>query len=198
MKKLLLTAVALCAIFTSNAQEENDKFEEKEVGEYTYSIHTSFADHMSFGVEAESQGYILKEDGYVHTVDVRISYSTFDYAEQLDRGSGIQVEVGSKTFYTKKQVKAGFYSANFLSYGRYDFEETLYAAGEDYEFDGRYSYFSFLAPEIGYKLMLGDKFSIDPFAGVMWKIEIKGKGDIDNNITDEWVPKFGVKLGYTF
>lgn len=64
-------------------------------------------------------------------------------------------------------------------------------------FEGTYSYFSFFTPELGYKFMLGN-FAIDPFLGFMWKIEVKAKGDMENSIIDNWTPRLGLKVGYTF
>jgi hypothetical protein len=108
-------------------------------------------------------------------------------------GSGFVIEFGSRQYFNDKKLREGFYYSNYLSYGSIKFDENTDLG----KFDGTYSYFSFFAPEIGYKIVFGD-FSIDPFLGANWKIEIKGKGDVDNNYTDEWAVRAGVKVGYSF
>lgn len=124
---------------------------------------------------------------------VNLSYGVMNYdADIVDvDGTGFVIELGSRNYFNKSNE--GFYGDNYLSYGSIKFdEETPFG-----KFEGTYSYFSFFAPEIGYKIKFGN-VSIDPYIGGMWKIEIKGKGDIDNNNTDEWVMRGGIKVGYSF
>ena len=95
-------------------------------------------------------------------------------------GQGFAIEIGKKSYYSKSDNLTGIYTANYLSYGNINFDENLSLG----EFDGTYSYFSFFSPELGYKMNFGG-VTIDPFIGIMWKIEVKGKGDIDNRKVDE-------------
>ncbi len=106
-------------------------------------------------------------------------------------GSGFAIDLGTRTYFSGKNQ--GLYTANYLSYGNITFDENI----GSFDFDGTYSYFSFLSPEVGYKFNFGG-FVVDPFAGVMWKLEVKGKGDIDNKNVDEWTPRIGIKIGYQF
>jgi len=65
-------------------------------------------------------------------------------------------------------------------------------------FEGKYSYWSIINPNVGYKIQLTKNLSLDPSVGFNWKWEVKGKGVIDNQYFDNFVFKAGVKLGYTF
>ncbi|WP_147278127.1 autotransporter outer membrane beta-barrel domain-containing protein [Flavobacterium sp. AG291] len=122
-----------------------------------------------------------------------LSYGVMNYdADIVDvDGTGFVIELGGRKYFNTSQK--GLYSANYLSYGNIKFDKDTPFGN----FDGTYSYFSFFAPEIGYKIKLGG-ISIDPYIGGMWKIEVKGKGDVDNNNTDEWVLRGGLRVGYSF
>lgn len=127
---------------------------------------------------------------------VNVAYGMMKYdvnafgVDEVD-GEGFVVELGQRTYFLGKN--SGPYLGNYLSYGRISFDEDTPFGN----FDGTYSYFSLFSPEAGYKIKAGP-VAIDPFVGIMWKLEIKGKGDIDNKNVDEWVPRIGLKIGYEF
>jgi hypothetical protein len=104
-------------------------------------------------------------------------------------GSGFVIEIGSRTF-LKKGSWSGFYTQSGLEGGSIKFSETIYS--------GTYKYFSFFNPDLGFKWQVSKGFSIDPSFGCIWKIEWKGTGDVDNKIFTNFVPKLGLKLGYSF
>jgi hypothetical protein len=104
-------------------------------------------------------------------------------------GSGFVVEIGSRTFF-KKESWSGFYIQSGIEAGSVKFSETIYS--------GTYKYFSFFNPDLGFKWQVSKGFSIDPAIGCLWKIEWKGTGDVDNKIFTNFVPKLGLKLGYSF
>ncbi|RZJ65961.1 MAG: autotransporter domain-containing protein [Flavobacterium sp.] len=134
-----------------------------------------------------------KKFSYYSSKIVNITYGMMKYevpGDDLD-GNGFVVEIGQRTYFMGKN--SGPYLGNYLSYGNIKFDEDF--GGEN--FDGTYSYFSLFSPELGYKIKLGN-LAIDPFAGIMWKLEIKGKGFVDNRNVDEWTPRVGLKIGYQF
>lgn len=139
-----------------------------------------------------------KSFSYYSSKIVNVAYGMMKYELPLPGndfeadGNGFVVEIGQRTYFMGKN--SGPYMGNYLSYGNIKFDEDLPFAGN---FEGTYSYFSLFSPEIGYKIKVGG-LAIDPFAGVMWKLEIKGKGDIDNRNVDEWTPRLGLKIGYQF
>lgn len=104
-------------------------------------------------------------------------------------GSGFVVEIGSRIYYKKGSWK-GFYTQSGIEGGTIKFSDTNYT--------GKYSYFSFFNPDLGFKWQVSKGFSIDPSIGCMWKIEWKGTGDVDNKIFTNFVPKIGLKIGYSF
>jgi len=116
-------------------------------------------------------------------------------------GEGWVGEFGIKTYFNKHEHK-GFYSASYLLYGDLEFDDTvryLDKFKDDRRFVGKYRYFSFFSPEIGYKFLLFDnRLNLDLYFGVAWMIELKGKGDVDNRSFNNWVPRLGVALGYRF
>lgn len=192
MKKILLLAALTITSFTFAQEKE----EEETTGDWSLGLHTSFGDHNSIGFIYESDGLVIKEK--VYTVLMRGSYSSYEYDGSLEAGSGEVYELGARTYYSKKKNMRGFYTSNYLSYGSYKFDEQITSPIVSYKFEGKYSFISFLSPEVGYKIGIGKSFSIDPFVGITWKIEIKGKGDVDNKNTNEWSPKAGINLAWEF
>lgn len=108
---------------------------------------------------------------------------------EIVKGSGFVFEFGSKLFLKKESWK-GFYFENAVAGGSVNFSASNYS--------GKYSYFSFFNPDLGFKWQVSKGFSIDPSVGCMWKIEFKGTGDVDNKIYTNFVPKIGLKIGYSF
>lgn len=198
MKKILtLTALALStfAIAQEKTATTVDTIAKTAEFQNNISVRGMYGDPSQFGLSYEFGGVMCnKRSANV----VNVSYGTMNYEDDnfdfdVD-GQGFVIELGRKNYYGKQgdELK-GFYSANYLSYGAIEFDDEI----EFIKFEGTYSYFSFFSPEVGYKIQFGG-FSIDPFIGIMWKIEVKGKGDVDNINTEEWVPRAGLKLGYNF
>src|SRR5690606_20261156 len=201
MKKLLLVA-SIFAFATATAQEvvESKTVTTTRDNSVTVSAFGSFPVMNQVGVSVEFLGEKKETTSTKHknftlfSANVlQLGYGMMNYeAAGIDvDGQGFTIDLGSRNYYGENG--SGFYTGNFLSYGNIKFDDTV--SGQ--EFDGTYSYFSFFNPEIGYKINLGG-FCLDPFAGIMWKIEIKGKGDIDNRHVNEWTPRVGMRLGYEF
>lgn len=196
MRKIFtLAALALSAVSFAQEQTTTEVNEPASDFRNTVSVRGMYGDPSQFGLSYEFGGVMCdKRSANV----VNVSYGTMNY--EIDNtdfdvdGQGFVIELGRKSFYGKQGTELkGFYSANYLSYGAIEFDKDT----EFGKFDGTYSYFSFFSPEVGYKIRF-EGFSVDPFIGIMWKIEVKGKGDIDNINTDEWVPRAGLKIGYSF
>lgn len=195
MRKLF-TLAALSFSLLALAQETAPQAE----GQAKATAHTLYGSAMlsepsQFGLYYEYAG--KGENADRSSTIVNLSYGTMNYEVEgtdLDvDGSGFVIEFGGRNYFSKLQPLQGFYTANYLSYGNIKFDKTI----SGMKFDGTYSYFSFFTPEVGYKIKAGN-LCIDPFIGIMWKIEVKGKGDIDNRTTDEWVPRAGLRIGYSF
>ncbi|NUY79458.1 hypothetical protein HUK80_01010 [Flavobacterium sp. MAH-1] len=168
----------------------------------TVSAFGSFPELNQVGVSVEFLGnqktksMDAKSFSFYSSKIVNVAYGMMKYdvnvpaVDDID-GQGFVVELGQRTYFLGKN--SGPYLGNFLSYGRISYDDDFGVFGDD----GTYSYFSFFSPEAGYKIKAGP-VAIDPFVGIMWKLEIKGQGYIDNKNVEEWVPRVGLKIGYEF
>lgn len=147
----------------------------------------SFSSNSNAGIMAEFGG--LRDRSESMLTGIYMTQMDYKVSGFETSGSGFVFDFGSRK-YLKKDTTDGMYYANYLSYGHIYFDED--------EFDGEYSYFSFFSPEYGYKWRLKNNFVIEPFVNAMWKLEIKGKGMIDNKNVDEWAFRAGLRLGYQF
>lgn len=183
---MLSAAIAVMGLTSINAQEDLD-FKRQTI---SLDIMTS-SEMPTIGITYERP--TKKGTGNRNsksTSIINFNFAGMNYEAPLVdvTGSGVNANIGIKTYHGKKGLK-GFYTANYLSAGHIKFDEGF--------FDGKYRYFSFFSPELGYKFELG-RFTIDPVLGTMWTIEIKGKGDVDNKYIDNWIHRFGIRLGYKF
>ena len=163
--------------------------QEKQKEVVTLSANYSFSEPTQYGISAE-----FSKSDYNHSVILNVGYGQLDLDEKdlKATGQGFVVELGNRSYFGK--TREGFYLENFLTHGEVKFDENI--AGE--QFEGKYSYWSIINPNVGYKIQLTKNLSLDPSVGFNWKWEVKGKGDIDNRYFDNFVFKAGVKLGYTF
>lgn len=188
MKKIFTLAAVLAASFAF--AQEAEKTEEAATPtnkQHQFSANFQYSEPSQIGIQYEYKKDVKGNFAGSHVVNVGYGMMNYEEPGLSTDGNGFVIELGSRTYFNN--VHNGFYYSNFLSYGNIKFDEN--------GFDGTYSYFSFFAPELGYKIQLGD-FSIDPFIGTMWKLEIKGKGDIDNKNVEEWAFRAGLKVGYSF
>lgn len=155
----------------------------------TISANYNFSEPTQYGVSLEFTKSELSSSRILN-----IGYGQLEYDNHYLKttGEGFVVELGNRNYFGKN--REGFYAENFLTHGEIKFNEKI--AGEIFE--GKYSYWSIINPNIGYKIQLTKNLSIDPSVGFNWKWEVRGKGDIDNKYFDNFVFKAGVKLGYTF
>jgi hypothetical protein len=161
---------------------------------YTLSANLNVSEPVTFGLSFER--YDKPEKGFNSSWILNVSFGamTVDPFQEIT-GTGFVIDSGRRN-YLQKGKTFGFYTENFLTYGRIKFDQKMLPLIQD-QFIGTYSYWSLINPNIGYKLNVG-KFSIDGFAGFNWKWEVKGKGDFDNNLTENFVTRVGLKAGYRF
>jgi hypothetical protein len=189
MKKIFTLAAVFAATFAfAQEAEKTEKTFTPVDNKHQISANFQYSNPSQVGLQYEYKKPV-KDGKHASSHVVNIGYGMMEYEAGgfSTDGQGFVVELGGRNYF--KSVHNGFYTANYLSYGNIKFDEN---GG-----DGTYSYFSFFAPELGYKIQMGG-FSIDPFIGGMWKLEIKGKGGIDNKNVEEWAFRAGVKLGYSF
>lgn len=176
--KNIFTLCALALTTLTFAQSE----EAAETKKHTLSFHAMHSEPGQIGLSYEKMN---KDRSFI--VNLSYGYMNYEVGPIEANGNGFVIELGGRDYFGKESK--GLYYSNMLSYGNINFDNS--------EIDGTYSYFSFFVPQVGYKIQFGNVV-IDPYIGVMWKIEVKGKGDVDNNYTDEWVMRGGVRIGYSF
>jgi len=204
MKNIILSLSLLLSIFYTKGQETNTTFRPKSPVVLAVEVGTNVDVQFGLTLEFENPLFKFLDDPNVVTNKQHSVFKLFlegatltDGTNDID-GFGWSIQYGSKSYFSKEEYK-GFYYANYLGYGRIEFDETIYLIGGTANFKGTYSYFSLFSPEIGWKfLLLDDRFTFDLHVGTAWMIEIKGKGDLDNRSFDNWVFKVGIALGYRF
>ena len=179
-------------IFSATASAQQQKLDNNRT---TISANYSYSDPSLFGISAEfGDGDLALFNHYTSTL-LNVSVSQMEYDNNLEKvkGTGYTVEIGHR-FYRNRGRKSGTYIQWLLAYSNTSFDQNTSLGN----FSGKYSYWSLLNNDIGYKIRVGKNFSIDPSLGYNWKWEVKGKGDIDNIYIDNFVFRCGVKLGYSF
>ena len=184
MKKfLLITTLLFSTLFFAQKREP-----------ITISTYFSGGNINTLGLSLE-RGRSKEDKKHFTSYILNVGFANMDYeiGSFKDNGTGFVIETGIKSYLNNKQENKGIYAGNFISYGNIKYEKLFLFSS----FKGTFSYFSLFSPEIGYKFKVKN-FAIDPFAGIMWQWQIKGKGDIDNVNVDVWQPRLGLRLGYQF
>lgn len=190
MKKSILLIGIL--FFTAKALAQQPKLDDNSI---TISANYNYSDPSLYGISAEfGNDYLVLFNHYTSTL-LNVSISQMEYDNNLEKvkGTGYTVEIGHR-FYRTRGRKSGVYIQWLLAYSNTNFDENTSLGN----FSGKYSYWSLLNNDIGYKIRIGKNLSLDPSIGYNWKWEVKGKGDIDNIYSDNFVFRCGVKLGYSF
>ncbi len=188
MKKVILATALIVggSVFAQN-QTENETATIPENRTVTVYLYTGGLP-AQIGVYFEAAANVFDNQIFWHG---NIAYAGFTYeagGAEVDM-TGYVSELGTTNFLSKTHAWKGLYYSNSLSNGKFKYDED----GANAE----YQYWSFFAPEFGYKLMLGP-IAVVPYIGTMWKIEVKGKGGIDNKNVDNWESRLGIRLGYSF
>ncbi|AOW09236.1 hypothetical protein [Flavobacterium gilvum] len=186
---LFITILLLFTVSTFAQQRQSDPTT------VTISANYSYSDPSLYGISAEfSKNKFGIFSQHTSTV-LNISMSRMNYDNNLVevQGTGFAVELGHR-FYKTGGRKSGVYIQWLLAYSNTEFDEDTPLG----HFDGKYSYWSLLNNDIGYKIKIGNNFSIDPSLGYNWKWEVAGKGDIDNIYSDNFVFRCGIKMGISF
>lgn len=184
MKKIILLAALMVAAFSFGQETEGTIPEDRTATVYL------FAGGMpaQIGVYFEASSEILGNTRFWFGSIAAGSLTYEDGPFEADM-NGYVAEIGIKSFFNKQNPWKGLYYSNSISNGKFKYDED----GANAE----YQYWSFVNPEFGYKLMLGP-VAVVPYLGATWKIEVEGKGGVDNKNVDNWVPRMGLRLGYSF
>jgi len=190
MKKIILMLLAATSI--TFAQEKKQDSIAK-IKEHTFSLLFNVQDGVGIGLSYEGPAKkekILKmfQSGVIY-VNL-INGATLENSIVSYDGSGYEFGTGNRLYLNGKNNQ-GIYFQNFLTYGQIKYSETF--------FNGKYSYFTLINPDLGYKFKIAKVINVDLNAGFIWKWEmLKGQGDIDNKMFDNLVPRFGLRIGYIF
>ncbi|WP_277632797.1 hypothetical protein [Avrilella dinanensis] len=191
MRKKIFTLCTLALSVAAIAQQKETSDVSKEG--ITISAMGGYSEPMFYGLsfEKESELKAAKRNTSVifavYMTDLEYKNSLFD-----ENGKGFGIDLGTRT-YLQRGKKNGFYSQSYLSYSQTRFNNHLPGAG-----DGKYSYWSLINGDFGYKIDVGSGISLDVFAGYNWKWEVKGKNGVDNKDFDNFVFRAGFKAGYRF
>lgn len=197
MKKILLTVILFTGISVF-AQEEKDTKKK----DFIIGVKLQAGQITTLGIEAEFNGEFSKNNNYKSRVAF-ISSSAVSYNDGIYShiGSGFELGLGNRNYLQKGKESRGFYSENFLTYGKIDFDHTYstytFPATTTSIFDGTYSYWSIFNTNIGYKLKAGS-FVFEPSLGGQWNWEVKGKGQVDNKNIENLFFRGSFKIAYTF
>jgi hypothetical protein len=190
MKKTILLFGIL--FFTAKTSAQQQKLDSSR---FTISANYSYSDPFSYGISAELGNDDLALFNHYTSTLLNVSVSQMEYDNNIQKvkGTGFAVELGHR-FYRNRGRKAGAYIQWLLIYSNTSFDKNTPLG----HFDGVYSYWSLINNDIGYKIRIGNNLSLDPSIGYNWKWAVKGKGDIDNIYSDNFVFRCGIKLGYSF
>lgn len=196
MKKVIL--ILVFALYSKNTFSQNNF--------NIISLEASSGVIDAFGLTWEENFIKNKEGKFLKTQEFKLRYGgntlIFDNPGIANiPGKGFEGELGQRIYFNKNDYK-GFYLYSSLLFGNIKYDENnIYDTsiyGGDGKFFGRYRYFSFFTPELGFKFLIAEKIAISLSLGTAWLIEYKGDGDIDNKWFDNWVVKGGLRIGYKF
>lgn len=193
MKKVVLFLGLLLGL-TLQAQEETNQ--KKNL--LSVELGANVGGNLGITYERESDlttKLFRRESKFSNVAKIYMITHDLSYGSESISGTGFGVEWGRKRFFNKQETK-GFYFGSRIMAGSIYFDG--YISSLSKFFEGRYSYLSFLAPDLGYKLLIAEKISVDLHLGTAWLIEIKGKGDVDNKDFNNWVFRGGLLVGYRF
>jgi len=190
MKKfILLFGLAFMAGTYSFSQEEE---KDKEIPSDMFSVGAIVSDGLEIYFiwetfefsDGKNQSLYIKGTG----ISQGPTFTMYDNGAHEIKPEGWSGAIGSRSYFSKTKMGRGFFYANEFKYSTIRYKDS--------RFSGRYSYFSFFTPELGWKVMFGKSksFGFEVSGGAEWAIEIKGKGDVDNKNFDNWKPK--VALGF--
>jgi hypothetical protein len=194
MKKLFIILGVI--LFASSGSAQIIIYDATETeNDFTLSANYSYSDPSSYGLSAEfGRTNFWFFNQYISTmVNISITDMKYNNNEVKVKGNGYLFEIGNR-FYRNRGRKSGVYLQWLLGYSSTNFDKNTSLG----YFEGNYSYWSVINHDIGYKIRLGDHFSLDPSVGYNWKWEVRGKGDVDNIYVDNFVFRCGAKLIYNF
>lgn len=190
MKKLLVLALLLTAGASFGQETETTENKQTTTKKTTFGIKGFVGNTVGGGIEMETS-YTKEKDTYAKTFIITGGYEKLEitrFGVTADATVN-EASIGARTYVNKNKEEKGFFYTNYMSYGTAKFKESFYS--------GKYRYFSFFKPELGYRFQFG-KVNLNLFVNTMWKIELKGKGQIENRYHDNWKTKAGLTVSYSF
>lgn len=192
-KNILFFVLAMMACTYSFSQEEG---EDKGIPGDMFSAGATVSDGLEIYLIWETFEFSDGKNSSIYAKGTGISQgptlTMYDNGKHEIKPEGWSGAIGSRTYFSKTKIGRGLFYANEIKYSTIKYKDS--------RFSGRYSYFSFFTPELGWKVMFGKSksFGFEVSGGVDWAIEIKGKGDVDNKHFDNWKPKvaLGLSLGF--
>ncbi|MDO4727696.1 MAG: hypothetical protein Q4B43_01695 [Bacteroidota bacterium] len=172
--------------------------DEPKVKKHSFSAELGANVGGNLGITYERRGENIDSEGFflpdrTQSLIVKLYFMsdsrTFSTTHAIENGKGYGFEYGTKIFFNKTDTK-GFYFTSSYTVGSIEYEKN-----NQY---GRYTYFSFFTPDVGYKLVIAKTVSVDLHVGTSWLIEVRGRGIVDNKDFDNWVPRLGLSVGYRF
>lgn len=182
MKKIILLLLAIPVL--SFSQEKTD-FKKST----TLSLNVLASDPAQIGISYETLQTLRKDHVSSLLINLSASGSTLDKNGYSINGNGYAVEIGSRMYF-KKNSNTGFYSQSFITHSETKFTKD--------GFDGKYSYWSLINADLGYKIIILKSISLEGYLGYNWKWEVNTKTDLDNKDFQNFVFRAGIKLGYQF
>lgn len=154
----------------------------------TVSVLYLASEPSQFGLSLEIEGKIHKGHFTSGIYNVSAAGITLSDNDVNITGTGFAVEIGTRIY--SKEIPKGWFFQNFISHSQTKFSELF--------FQGKYTYWSLFNSDLGYKFLVGNKISMEPSIGYIWKWEVNTKTDLDNKSIDNLSFRAGFKIGYKF
>ena len=153
MKKVILSSLTLLSIATGFSQEKEEKkgwFYRGEKVNATAGLTIQATNTVKIGAFVDQHYFNEKTQKYsvLGMQGAIISMTGTNSNNNEITGTGTEVFFTKKSYFSKNK-NHGFYSGGGIVVGNVEFEQSIY--------NGKYRYFSFFAPEIGYDFLIAKK-----------------------------------------
>lgn len=198
MKKIILVVLAVTSVAFGQVKKQDTI---PKIKENTISLLLNVQDGAGIGLSHEGTAKMVKLFKMYQSDVVYfnlISGATLSNGISSIDGTGYEFGFGSRLYFNGKNNK-GVYFQNALASGQIKYDDSFVVGNQVFNFKGKYSYFSLINPDLGYKFKIAKVINFDINAGFIWKWEmLRDKGDIDNKMFDNLVPRVGLRVGYIF
>lgn len=201
MKKFY-SLFCILSVFNLSAQEVKTEVKNASVLLSNLSFgsvfHSSDEIHYQFIYESQSDFSAYKETKDCNRNEssvLKVSYisKNLNINSNTLMGNGFEISYGFRNYLVKNPNKLiNFYTEfDIINYGK------IYFNDKDYK--GSYEFFKIpIIPNLGYKFLIKKCITADVSVGMRYKIEIQGRGDVDNKNFSQVDFNAGFRLGYQF